>query len=277
LVVADLERRETGYLEEVVELEARKAGYFMNRNETANRIDAPRDRIGQAAQKLAEKGKVVILPPKKDPWIIHAEGWERLKNRVINILKKHHQALPQLETGLSEQELRDKLSRETGAYFPGDAFHNALQRLAEDQVLKVVESTYALSEHSASLAESDQAALARIRAMYADNPLSPPLTEDVYKQSGLPRQVVREFLDKLIEDGTLLRVSREFLFEADAVRQARDTVLECLDQHGSITVAQFRDLTGTTRKYAIPLLNYFDNQGHTIREGDYRRQGPRQG
>ncbi|MFO8057672.1 MAG: selenocysteine-specific translation elongation factor, partial [bacterium] len=186
LVVSDLERRESGYLQEVVELEARKTGYFMNRNETANQIDAPRDRVGQAAQELAGKGKVVVLPPKKDPWIIHAEGWERLKTRIINILKKHHQALPQLETGLSEQELRDKLSRETGAHFPEDAFHNALSRLAEDQVLKMVESTYALSEHSASLAESDQAALARIRAMYADNPLSPPLTEDVYKQSGLP-------------------------------------------------------------------------------------------
>jgi len=277
LVVYDLERRESGYLDEVVELEARKAGYFMDRNEVASRIDAPRDRVGQAARNLAEKGQVIILPPQKSPWIIHHEGWERLTSRVFKALEQHHRDLPQLETGISEQELREKMARETGAPMPEEAFHNALQKLVSDQALKVVESTYALSEHYASLNESDEAALAKIRALYSESPLAPPLTEDVYKNSGLPKKVVREFLDKLIEEGTLLRISREFLFEAEAVRQARDTVLKYLDENGGITVAQFRDLTGTTRKYAIPLLNYFDNTGVTVRDGDYRRKGPRQG
>ncbi len=277
LVVNDLERRESGYLEEVVELEAKKAGYFINRNDVAGQIDAPRDRVGQAAQELAQKGKIIILSPRKAPWIIHQQGWERLSSRIFDALRKHHRELPQLETGLSEQELREKLARETGADMPEEAFHSALQRLVEDRALRVVESTYALSEHSASLAESDEAALARIRALYAESPLSPPLTEEVYKQTELPRKVVKDFLEKLIEEGTLLRVSREFLFEAEAVRQARDKVLEYLDENDGITVAEFRDLTGTTRKYAIPLLNYFDNRGDTVRDGDYRRKGPRQG
>jgi selenocysteine-specific elongation factor len=274
LVVSDLERREKGYLEEVVELEAKKAGYFVARNQIATALDAPADRLGQAASALSGEGKIIILPPKKSPWVIHQEAWDRLVSRILEILKEHHASLPQLETGLSEQELRERISRSAGAELPEEPFRHALQRLVDEKAIKQVEATYALSEHFASLGEDDQAALAKIRAAYSENPLAPPATDELYENSGLPRQVVRGFLDKLLKEGDLLRVSREFLFEARSIDAARDKVIEFIKNNGQMTVAQFRDLVGTTRKYAIPILNFFDNQGYTERDGDYRRLGP---
>lgn len=273
LVVSDLERREKGYLQEVVEMEARKAGYFIARNDIANNVDAPLDRVGAAASELALQGGVVILPPKKSPWIIHREAWERLLSKVMAALKEHHRTLPQLETGLSEQELRERASRSAGAELLEEPFRHALERLVEDRALKAVEGTFALSEHSASLGETDQAALAKIRAGFADNPLAPPATDEVYESSGLPRAVVRDFLEKLIDQGVLLRVSREFLFDREAVTAAKDRMLEFIAKEGGITVSQFRELVGTSRKFAIPLLTYFDNQGITVRDGDLRRAG----
>jgi len=274
LVVSDLERREKGYLEEVVELEAKKAGYFVARNDIATALDAPIDRLGQAASALSGEGKIIILPPKKSPWVMHREAWDRLVSRIMEMLKGHHESLPQLETGLSEQELRERVSRAAGTEVPDEPFRHALERLTEEKAIKQVEATYALSEHSASLGEDDQAALAKIRAAYSENPLTPPATEELYESSGLPKQVVRGFLDKLLNEGELLRVSREFLFEAKSIDAARDKVIEFIKDNGQMTVAQFRDLVGTTRKYAIPILNFFDNQGYTVRDGDYRRPGP---
>ena len=144
-------------------------------------------------------------------------------------------------------------------------------------MLKKVEGTFALSRHSASLGQTDQAALARVRGRYAEAPLMPPSTEEVYEQSGLHKAVVRNFLEKLINEKVLVRISREFLFEREAVEQARDKVRRHLAEHGTMTVSEFRDLVGTSRKFAIPLLTYFDNQGHTVRDGDLRRPGPNQG
>jgi len=277
LVVGDLERRESGYLEEVIELEVKKAGYFVSRSEIANSLDAPLDRVGAALSALSGQGKVIILPPKKSPWIIHHQAWERFTSRLITILRAHHTSLPQLATGLHEQELRHRMSRVSGTDLPSEPFRHALEKLAGDQALKPVESTFALSEHTASLGETDQAALAGIRALYAENSMMPPATEEVYEQSNLPKAVVREFLEKLISEGELLRVSREFLFQQQAVETAREQVLQYISDKGAITVSDFRDLVGTSRKYAIPLLSYFDSQGFTIRDGDLRRPGPRKG
>lgn len=277
LVTQDLERRETGYLEEILEMEVKKAGYFAARNEIAAELDVPLDQIGVAAGKLSAGNQVVILPPKKSPWLIHLEAWSRITGRLIAILAEHHAALPQLETGVSEQELRDRISRAAGVELPAEPFHSALAKLTEDRVLKLVEGTYALSEHTASLRDTDQAALAKIRARYSENRFQPPETEDLYQQSGLPRAVVREFLEKLIAEGALIRVSREFLFEKSAVESARERMLKYIDERGTIAVSEFRDLTGTTRKYAVPLLTFFDSLGYTARDGDVRRRGLRQG
>jgi len=275
LAAVDLETRESGYLEEIVELEVKKAGYFAKRSDVAADLDAPADRVGQAAAALAGQGRVVVLPPRKSPWLAHGQAWKKLAGKVREILAKHHQDLPQLETGLSMQELLLHTGRAIGQELLEEPFRHAIERLAEDRVLKLVEATYALSEHAASLGASDQEALARVRAAYSDDPLKPPLTEDAYKMAGLPRAVVRDFIDRLIEDGTLVRVSREFLFDRAALESARDSALDFIATNGKMTVAEFRDLVGVTRKFAIPLLNYFDNEGYTIRDGDYRVKGPR--
>jgi selenocysteine-specific elongation factor len=275
LVVGDLERREAGYLEEIVELEVRKVGYFVARNDIASDLDAPLDRVGQAASALASAGTIVILPPKKSPWLIHREGWERLAARLRETLAEHHRDLPQLATGLSEQELRERLGRASGTVFPPEAFRSALERLAEEGTLREVEATWALAGHVPALGEADHASLAAIRARYLDNPLAPPSTEEVYDRAGLPRQVVREFLEKLVAEGALVRISREFLFDAAAVGTARARMLAFIAERGAITVSEFRELMGTSRKYAIPLLTYFDGLGVTVREGDLRQAGPR--
>ncbi len=275
LVVTDLERREKGYLEEVVELEAKKAGYFVARNDVALELDAPMDRVGAALSGLAARGKVIILPPKKAPWIIYHEAWERLTARIIEALNQHHEDLPQLDTGLSEQELRARVERAAAAALPEEPFRHALEKLVEDKALKTVEGTYALSEHAARLKDDDQAALSKIRAAYFDSPLTPPSTEEVYAGAALPKAVVRDFLEKMVADGELLRISRDFLFSRKAVEDARDQVLSYISGHGGITVSEFRDLASTSRKWAIPLLTWLDNEGFTVRDGDYRRLGPK--
>jgi selenocysteine-specific elongation factor len=274
LIVGDLERRESGYLEEIVELEVKKAGYFVRRGQIASDLDVPVDQIGQAATALAAKNQVLILPPKKSPWLIHHQSWQRLRGRIMEMLTRHHEALPQLERGLAEQELRERIGAAVGAELGEEPFRLALERLVEDRALKLVEGTFALSAHSASLGVADEAALAKIRARYAQGPLMPPTTEEVYEQSGLPKAVVRDFLERLLGEGVLVRLSREFLCERAAVEAARAKVAAFLAEHGRMTVSEFRDLVNTTRKYAIPLLTYFDNEGYTVRDGDYRTPGP---
>ncbi len=70
--------------------------------------------------------------------------------------------------------------------------------------------------------------------------------------------------------GELIRLEDTLLFHSERLKEMESSLVNYLDNNKEIGVSEFRDLVGTTRKYAVPLLNYFDNQGITIREGDVR-------
>jgi selenocysteine-specific elongation factor len=81
-------------------------------------------------------------------------------------------------------------------------------------------------------------------------------------------------LRSLTESAELVRIENFYLTSAGAT-EARARVREHIQEHGPVTVAQIRDLLGTTRKYAVPLCEWLDGTGATLRRGDVRLLGPR--
>ena len=87
----------------------------------------------------------------------------------------------------------------------------------------------------------------------------------------MPRQRLTEVMRLLERDGSVVRVTTEMYFLASSIEQLRRRLKEYLTRKGEMTAASFRDLIGSSRKYTIPLLEYFDRDGLTIRIGDIRR------
>jgi len=271
LMIGDLKVREQGYLAEVVELEAKKAGYFLEQARLSADLGVTPGQAASAADELLRQGKLLCFPLKHETDLIHAEAFERFSRRLSEILAEHHQALPQLARGLSAQELRQRLSSRLQIPLSVELFEAAKEKLVAEGRLKWVEATIALAEHQAELSDTDAQALAKIRRAYDEHPLDPPATDEVIAGSGLPKEVAQDYLSRLAAAGALVRVSREFYFPAPALAKARADLVNYLEQHGSITVSAFRELVGTSRKFALPLLAHFDERGITVREGDVRR------
>jgi selenocysteine-specific elongation factor len=271
LMIGDLKVREQGYLAEVVELEAKKAGYFLEQARLSADLGVTPGQAAFAADELLRQGKLLCFPLKHETYLVHAEAFERFSRRLHEILAEHHQALPQLARGLSAQELRQRLSSRLQIPLSVELFEAAKEKLVAEGRLKLVEATIALAEHQAELSGADEQALARIRRAYDEHPLDPPATDEVISGSGLPKEVAQDYLGRLAAAGALVRVSREFYFPAPALAKARADLVKYLEEHGSITVSAFRELVGTSRKFALPLLAQFDEQGLTVREGDVRR------
>ncbi|OGP61610.1 MAG: selenocysteine-specific translation elongation factor [Deltaproteobacteria bacterium RBG_13_61_14] len=271
LMIGDLKVREQGYLAEVVELEAKKAGYFLEQARLSADLGVTPGQAALAADELLAQGKLLGFPLKHETHLIHAEAFERFSRRLAEILAEHHQALPQLARGLSAQELRQRLSARLQIPLPAELFEAAKEKLVAQGRLKLVEATIALAEHRVELSGADEQALARIRRAYDEHPLDPPATEEVIAGSGLPKEVAQDYLGRLAAAGALVRVSREFFFPAAGLAKARADLVKYLEEHGSITVSAFRELIGTSRKFALPLLAHFDEQGLTVRDGDLRR------
>jgi selenocysteine-specific elongation factor len=80
----------------------------------------------------------------------------------------------------------------------------------------------------------------------------------------------RRMLELLVEQGVLVKIAPEMLFHRDVLREIESVIIDYLKEHGQATVAEIRDLVGSSRKYVVPLLEYLDSKRITRRKGDQR-------
>jgi selenocysteine-specific elongation factor len=95
--------------------------------------------------------------------------------------------------------------------------------------------------------------------------------KDIEKQLGVNRNKLTEVIRLLERDRSVIRVATDLYYLSSTVDQIRAVLKKFLSDKGEITAGSFRDLIGSSRKYTIPLLEYFDREGLTIRIGDVRR------
>ena len=111
----------------------------------------------------------------------------------------------------------------------------------------------------------------KIKKILDEQPLAPPDLKEIERQAGVPRSRLNEVLRLLEREGAVVRITTDMYFLASSVEQLRQTLRKYLTEKGEMTAASFRDLIGSSRKYTIPLLEFFDRDGLTIRIGDIRR------
>ena len=139
-------------------------------------------------------------------------------------------------------------------------FNAALPRLREDDVLVEEGAAARLPEHRPGLTEEQRRAADAYLELLDSDPYSPPTESPVDP----------EVLSLLAEEGSVVKVSENVVFSASAYRGMVDRISTHLGEQGKITVADVRDLFGTSRKYAIALMDHLDQQRLTRRVGDHR-------
>ncbi|HUK39464.1 MAG TPA: selenocysteine-specific translation elongation factor [Candidatus Acidoferrales bacterium] len=206
---------------------------------------------------------------------INAEGekvyttqtkWQRLKEHILAILRDFHGSHP-LVPGMDMEELRGKLSFELSPKL----FRVVVETLIGEKIIAKEENLLRLAEHRVQLGSQEKTLMERIKKVLAEQPLAPPDLKDLEKQVGTSRNKLTEVVRLLERDGSLIRVATDLYYLSSAIDQVRGVLKKYLLEKGEITAASFRDLINSSRKYTIPLLEYFDREGTTIRVGDIRR------
>jgi selenocysteine-specific elongation factor len=123
-----------------------------------------------------------------------------------------------------------------------------------------------LSDHQVSLGDTESAERADLLKRLDGSAFAPPMAEEL--------QIDRALLKALVDAGDLVPIKGFYLTKARA-DEAKALVRQAIEERGPVTVAQIRDLLGTTRKYAVPLCEWLDATGTTLRRGDVRLLGPR--
>ena len=130
------------------------------------------------------------------------------------------------------------------------------------------ESKVGLVGHEIKLKAGERELAEGIERVFKDAGFAPPLEEEVRKEVGADEETFKNLTSALTEQGRLVRLSDRVTYHSDPFQAARQIVMEHIQTSGGVTVAELRDRLGVSRKYALALLEYFDNIGLTRREGD---------
>ena len=192
--------------------------------------------------------------------------WSRLKERLLKSLKEFHAAHP-LVPGMDMEELRGKL----GYKLSPKIFRVVVDLFSKEKLIAKEENLLRLASHQVQLGGQEKILMEKIKKVLGEQPLAPPDLREVEKQAGVPRNRLSEVIRLLEREGAVVRITTDMYFLASSIEQLRATLVQFLTDKGEMNAAAFRDLIGSSRKYTIPLLEYFDRVGLTIRIGDIRK------
>ncbi len=182
---------------------------------------------------------------------------------LLAALKKFHDANP-LVAGISKEQLREKLRLRP------EIFTGLLDLLAKEKKLEVAGEQVRLPGRGVVMKDEEAEAKKKIEDAFASAGLEVPYLKDVLAKLPIDKARAQKIVTLLLRDRVLIKVSDDLVFHRSTLDELRKRLLAFKSKSASIDVAGFKDLTGVTRKYAIPLLEYFDRERVTRRVGDKR-------
>ncbi|MGI5839743.1 MAG: selenocysteine-specific translation elongation factor [bacterium] len=268
-VLSELQVKEKGVPDELLEQVVRKAANpFLTGEEIKKALPGLAGEMGEITGEMAAAGRLLVLPADNRPLYIHPERYEKLCGQVTETLERFHRQQP-LKTGLPQEELRGKLF----AGLSPRIFAEVLNYLAADGILAVENQKIRRPEHSVTFSPVEAAFKAKLEEAYRVNLYAPPTAVEVAAAAKADTAMAERVIDAMVEAGEFIRLSGEVVLAREAVEAAKGKAAAYITQNGSITLAEFRDLLQTSRKFVLPLLEYFDEIKFTRRVGDKRILG----
>jgi len=194
-------------------------------------------------------------------WVMDAEWFRSIVEKLAREVREFHKANP-LAPGIAKQDLRGRLLPAAASPFVLETLITAAKQIAVDG------DTVRLATHKLVLREDEEQARGAIERAFEQAGLAVPALPDVMAKSGVELKRARSILQILLRDKKLVRVTDELVFHHSAIETLRTLLANHRSQRFSVPT--FKDWTGISRKYAIPLLEFLDRERVTRREGDER-------
>jgi len=210
--------------------------------------------------------KKAILYDKENRRLIHPEVMGKLKGMILESLADYHKRFP-LKTGMPKEELAAQLPKPVDVKL----YNFILRQLAEDDQIAQEMEWVRLTAHKIDLTKDEEIIRERIEKSYLQADLQPPFFKEVAARlPGTPRQH-QDVLDWMFSQGILIKVKEDLYFHKASLENLKQRLIDFFRENEELSAPQFKEITQASRKYTIPLLEYFDSQKVTVRVGDVRR------
>lgn len=232
-------------------------------NAVAEKIGKNIDQVKSIVNQMQAENLIINFvanPSKRETGILLASKiyWDEQQVKLLNLLSAFHQSNP-FKKGLPMEEIKSRLKLDTKEFviLMEDALRN--QKIAQ------AGSLIAKFDHRIEFDPEQKRKIEILLKAFAQSPLSPPSPKESINAIG------EELYTALKNTSELIQVSEDVVFSKQGYESLTRTLVDYLHQKNQITVAEFRDVSGTSRKYSLAFLEHSDQIGLTIREGDYRK------
>jgi selenocysteine-specific elongation factor len=214
-------------------------------------------RTGLLASEIGEPQRLIRLP---EGWLVARAWLERTSAQFRDILRDFHRKYP-LQSGLAKEELRSRELSGAPPFLIDAVLSRAKDIVAEGEIVR-------LASHRVALKQDEEDAVGKIESLFREGALAVPHTSEVLAKSGVEGGRARALLQILLKSQKLIRVGEDLIFHASAIEKLQQML--ATHKGARFSVPEFKEWTGISRKYAIPLLEFLDRQRITRREGDAR-------
>jgi len=216
-------------------------------------------------QNLLSKKKIVLID-KESRIFLHQAGIENLKKELHDFIDAYHKSNP-LKGGMPKEELKSKLPD----FLNPKLFILIINQMIKDKKVALDEDMVRLEGHKISLGEDQSGIKMKIIKAYKESGLTPPYFKELVQEYKIDSARAKDVLMLLVDEGIVLKVKEDLYYHIDNINDIKNRMIEFLKKNGEMTTPQFKDMTGASRKFLIPLLEYFDSKNMTIRIGDIRK------
>src|SRR3989449_4089486 len=262
---AFLETLERGDHEEILTAMTERALLGLGHEEIVARTGWTEIEIQAALENLQETGRIRIVS--SEPLIlVSGKLFEEVRKKITDKVERFQKENPLLP-GITREDLRASL----GKRVRGETFRAALDELVTQKKLDAPGELVKKAGSEIALLPEEAKAKEQIEAAFASAGLAVPSVKEVLAKLTVEAKRTEKLLQILLREKNLVRVSPELVFHRQALSDLREQLTSYKKAKGGrISVPVFKELTGITRKYAIPLLEYLDRERVTRREGDER-------
>ena len=252
--------------QKVIQTIAEEGIALPDRKKLAARLAMDEEELRHELEQLVSRGKALeILPGRYLASSVLDKQWDNCKK----LLEEYHSKNP-LHAGIRLAEVRQKLFPKTDI----SVADGILKELQAEGKIKRVADRYALQDFEVKLTKRQNAFKDKLMKIYRDAGLEAPSTDELWPMFQ-PREKdeARQVLESLVSGGQLVMLSPQIVVYKDIYAALLGALRTWFGERETITLAEYRDVMNTSRKYALAALEYFDRNHITKKEGDFRKPG----
>ncbi len=216
--------------------------------------------------KLPISRRKIVVVDSDARLMLNGDVFQRLATKIVDLLTSFHQHNPQ-KVGLDKEELRSK----EFSFLNPKVFRAVLASLVKQKNIASEDALVRLFAHKVVFQADESKTQQDLLDFYTACGLKTPTIKEAYaKFPKLDSSFIKDMLMVLVAQQSMVKVNEDLYFTAASLEKLQGDLVEFITREGDIDAPRFKELTGLTRKFSIPLLEHFDKQKLTLRVGDKR-------